>query len=129
MFTQNTHKIIFEFILNTYVSSWGFGEGLEPMDDVLTTWKAINTHVILVFSSSWGPSLLVLIFWVNFRSYGMFSSSDEVYDVSISWNYILLTATERKSEPKLKETRVNYFVLRHQPSGWLKSIHVRTLKR
>ena len=31
--------------------------------------------------------------WPNFRRQGVFSSSDEVHDVRISWNYILLSIT------------------------------------
>ena len=45
----------------------------------------------------------------------MFSSSDEVYDVRISYNYILLSVTHNfvwEIEPKSKETTVNYFALR-----------------
>ena len=49
----------------------------------------------------------------------MFSNSDEVYDVSISLNYILLSVTDNfglGNEPKSKETMVNYFALRHHQS-------------
>ena len=47
---------------------------------------------------------------------GMCSSLDGLYDVSISWNYILLSVTDNFGLGKwaeLKETTVNYFVLRH----------------
>ena len=49
----------------------------------------------------------------------MFSSSDEVYDVSITWNYFFsawLITSVKENEPNLKETTVNYFALRHHPS-------------
>ena len=49
----------------------------------------------------------------------MFSSLDEECNVSISWNYILLSVTDSfglENEPKLKETTVNYFALRHHRS-------------
>ena len=48
----------------------------------------------MAFPSSWGPSFLFLMFWANFRWWGIFSSSDKVRDVSISWNYILLSVTD-----------------------------------
>ena len=75
-----------------------------------------------VSSSSWGPSLFFLMFWANFRRWRIFSSSEEVCDVSIGWNYILLSATDNfglGNEPKLKETRLNYFEFRHhQTVDW-----------
>ena len=45
----------------------------------------------------------------------MLSSSDEVYDNSISWNYILLSVTYGfglGKWAKIKETTVNNFALR-----------------
>ena len=43
--------------------------------------------------NSLGPLLLFLMVWTNIRRWGMLSSSDEVYDDSISWNYVLLSVT------------------------------------
>ena len=43
--------------------------------------------------NSLGPLLLFLMVRTNIRRWGMLSSSDEVYDDSISWNYVLLSVT------------------------------------
>ena len=43
--------------------------------------------------NSLGPLLLFLMVWTNIRRWGMLSSSDEVYDDGISWNYVLLSVT------------------------------------
>ena len=45
-------------------------------------------------------TMLFLMFLANFRRWEIFSSSDEVYDVSISWNYILLTVTDNFGQGK-----------------------------
>ena len=58
----------------------------------------------------------------------MFSSLDEVYDVSISLNYFLLSVTYNfgwENEPKLKETTVNSF----GTSSQLECIHVRSVSQ
>ena len=44
-------------------------------------------------SNSLGPSSFFLMFWANIRRLERLSSSDEVYDDSISLNYILLSVT------------------------------------
>ena len=58
----------------------------------------------------------------------MFSSSDEVYDVSISCNYILLSdrlvISGWENELKLKVTASRYDI-----TGRLKNIHVRTVSQ
>ena len=48
----------------------------------------------------------------------MFSSSDIVYDVSISWNDILLKGIKILvcETSQIKETTINYFELRYQRS-------------
>ena len=43
-----------------------------------------------VSSNSWGPSLLFLMLWANFKRLGMFSFSDAVYGVNISCQYYIL---------------------------------------
>ena len=46
----------------------------------------------------------------------MFSSSDELYDVS--WNYIVLSVTNNFGLAKIEETTVNYYALgRHWSIG------------
>ena len=54
-------------------------QGAEPRDGVLTTCKGINTHVSQrYFQAAEDLSVFFLMFLSKF------SSSDEVYDVSIS---------------------------------------------
>ena len=48
----------------------------------------------MVSPGSWRPPFLFSMLWANFRRSGIFSSSDDVCDVSIRVNYILLTVTD-----------------------------------
>ena len=66
----------------------------------------------------------------------MFSSSDEVYDVSISWNYIPLSVTDNFSVGKWTKIERNNGKLLcvktlnpKQFTGWLKSIHMITVSQ
>ena len=97
------------FLQSNFGTSPGVGKG-GRIDQVWNLGTTFSQHLC-----SWGPSLLFLMFWRNFRRWGMFSSSDEVCDVSISWNYILLSMTHKFGLWKwarIEKTTVNYFVLR-----------------
>ena len=87
--------------------------GLEPSCDIFKTCNVVNKHANQRYFQEaedlrWGSWCFEQIF-----EQGMFSSSDVVYDVSISWNYILLCPNDnfrlKKMRPKLKETTVNNF--------------------
>ena len=60
-----------------------------------------------VSSKSLGPLLLFLMFWANFWREVVLSSSDEVYDVSISWNYTLLSMANNFTLGKLTKIERN----------------------
>ena len=62
------------------------------------------------------------MFWTNFRRQGMFSSSDVVYDVSISWNYILLCLNDnfrlKKNGAKIERNDGKQLRAKTWPVDW-----------
>ena len=113
---------------------WGGG---KRVDEVWNLGKMISQlatrsvcMLVSVIFKQHKTLLLFPVFWANFRTQGMFSSSDEVYDVSISWNYILWAwriISVWENQPKLKETMVNYFAFKD--TSRLESVHVRTVSQ
>ena len=92
--------------------------GLQPGDEVLTTCD--KTHA----SQRYLQQLITLVVLPDVLKKfseikNLFFLRGSVCDVSISWNYILLSVTDnfgQRNEPKLKETTVNYFEFRHHQS-------------
>ena len=72
------------------VRRWG---RIDEVWNLGTMFSQLQACYSAVSSDILRPSSLFLMFCPNFRGLGMFSSSDEVHDVNISWNYILLSVT------------------------------------
>ena len=92
--------------------------GLEPGDEVLTTCDktyASQRYLQQLITLVVLPDVLKKFSEIK----NLFFLRGSVCDVSISWNYILLSVTDnfgQGNEPKLKETTVNYFEFRHHQS-------------
>ena len=75
------------------IGEWGGGEELTRSE----TWGRCShnyTHASQRYlQTGYNQLSLFLMLWQNFRRQRILSSSDEVHDVGISWNYILLSAT------------------------------------
>ena len=91
-----------------------YWRGLEPGDDFLTTCD--ETHASMVSSSSWGPSLK---FWYEEQIFDDRESfllqrkcaMSALVEIIFFRAWLIILVWE--NEPKLKETTVNYFELRH----------------
>ena len=92
---------------------------LEPGYDAPTTSKAINTHLVSGIFKQQRTFIVVSDVYSQFSNMGMFSPQmKSVISASLEiiffWAWLIISVCE--NEPKLKETTVNYFVLRYQRS-------------
>ena len=96
--------------------------GLEPSCDTFKTCNVVNKHANQRYFQEaedlrWGSWCFEQIF-----EQGMFSSSDVVYDVSISWNYILLCLNDnfrlKKNGAKIERNDGKQLRAKTWPVDW-----------